>query len=122
MKRCLISVRKPREHREDDVGSSSSRAMIVKLRGHSTKIKFMKSSKSLKGTKIYFTEDLTQINHYLLLHTKNHCSEGVAVYSVNGTVMARCSNSNRVFRIKNNDDLPKYGLLNSAPDDAVNDE
>ena len=96
--------------------------MIVKLRGHSTKIKFMKSRKSLKGTKTFITEDLTKINHDLLLQAKDHCSEGMAVYSVDGTVMARCSNSNRVFRIKNKDDLLKYGLLNSAPDDAVNDE
>ena len=90
--------------------------------GHSTKMKFMKSRKSLKGIKILITEDLTKIKHDLLLHANDHCSEGVAVYSVDGTVMARCSNSNRVFRIKNKDDLLKYGLLNSTPDYAVNDE
>ena len=118
----VYRVGKPRESREDGVGSSSSRAMIVKLRGHSTKMKFMKSRKSLKGTKIFHTEDLTNINYDLLLRAKDHCSEGVAVCSVDGTVMARCSNSNRVFRIKNKDDLFKYFLLNSAPGDAVNDE
>ena len=45
----------------------------------------MKSAKSLKGTKIFITEELTKINHDLLLHAKDHCSEGVAIYSVDGT-------------------------------------
>ena len=85
-------------------------------------MKSVKSRQSLKGTKIFITEDLAKINHDLLLHAKDHCSEEVAVYSVAGKVIARCSNSSRVFCIKNKDNLLKYGLLNSAPDDAVNDE
>jgi hypothetical protein len=88
--------------------SPQPRAMIVKLNGYFTKLKFMRAKRNLSGKRIYINEDLTKINHRLLLNVKELCSPGVKVYSVDGTVVAR--KQGRVYRIKSIDDLVKYGL------------
>ena len=55
--------------REAEVGSENSPpgAMIVKLSGYSTKVKFMKAPRGLRGKEIYINEDLTKVNHDFLL-------------------------------------------------------
>ncbi len=87
---------------------SQPRAIIVKLNGYFTKLKFMRGKRNLSGKRIYINEDLTKINHRLLLNVKELCSPGVKVYSVDGTVVAR--KQDRVYRIKSIGDLVKYGL------------
>ena len=57
--------------------SLQPRAMIVKLSGYFTKLKFMRAKRNLSGKRIYINEDLTKINHRLLLNVKELCSQGV---------------------------------------------
>ena len=94
-------------------------AMIVKLAAHRTKMKFMKARRNLAPKKIFINEDLTKANHKLLLYVKKHVPEGVSVYSVDGTIMAR--SSDRVYRIHRRDDLVKFGLFVSATENADDD-
>ena len=75
--------------REAEVGSENSppRAMIVKLSGYGTNVKFMKARRGLRGKQIYINEDLTKVNYDFLLQVKKSCIDGVAVYNVDGNVM-----------------------------------
>ncbi|CAB4028541.1 Hypothetical predicted protein [Paramuricea clavata] len=93
------------------------RAMIVKLICYTTKMKFMKARRNLRGRQIYINEDLTKSNHQLLLYTKANCSSDVKIYSVDGTVVARTDR--RVYRIKHKEDLVKYGLLYSKDSKVI---
>lgn len=111
-------VGKPKVAEEGSVDPPAPRAIILKLNGHETKMKFMKSRQGLRGKRIFINEDLTKPNHELLLYAKDNRVEGVVVYSIDGTVMARSPTTNRVYRIKKKEDLVRYGLLNSAPEQA----
>ncbi|CAB3991401.1 Hypothetical predicted protein [Paramuricea clavata] len=95
-------VRKLKQANALNVGegqaSSQPRAILVKLNGYFTKLKFMRGKRNLSCKRIYINEDLTKINHRLLLNVKELCSPGVKVYSVDGTVVAR--KHDRVYRIK----------------------
>ena len=82
--------------------------IIIKLNGYFTKLKFMRAKINLSDKRIYINEDLTKINHRLLLNVKELCSQGVKVYSVDGTVVA--IKQDPVYRMKSIDDLVKYGL------------
>lgn len=79
----------------------------------------MKARRNLGGKKIYINEDLTKMNHQLLLHVKKSCSHDVKVYSVDGTVIARTPD--RVYRIKKTEDLVKDGLSDYEDVDNVED-
>ena len=109
-------VGKPKEPR-DGQSSPPPRAMIVKLAGHSAKMKFFRARRKLGPKKIFINEDLTKEDHKLLLHVKKRCPEGVSVYSVDGSIMARTSD--RVYRIKRMEDLEKYGLIGVVQDAEV---
>jgi len=104
----------------DGQTSPEPRAMIVKLAGHSAKMKFFRARPKLGPKKIFINEDLTKENHKLLLHVKKRCPEGVSVYSVDGSIMARTSD--RVYRIKRMEDLEKYGLIGVVQDAEVAEE
>lgn len=106
--------------REAVVGGENPppRAMIVKLSGYGTKLKFMKARRSLRGKQIYINEDLTKAYHDFLLRVKNCCVDGVAVYIVDGNVMARCSTTERVYRIDKIYDLKRHGFFKTAPNTA----
>ena len=75
----------------------------------------MKARRGLRGKNIYINEDLTKDNHDFLLQTKKDCGFGVAVYTVDGCVLARCANSRKVYRIVKSDDLKRFGLEKKAP-------
>lgn len=94
-------------------------AMIIKLAGYSPKMKFLRARRKLGPKKILINEDLTKENHRLLLHLKKRCTEGVSIYSVDGTIMARTSD--RVYRIKGKEDPEKYGLTTSVDTGDVHD-
>ena len=106
-------VDKPREA-EVGSGNSPTRAMIVKLCGYGTKLKFMKARWGLRSKQIYINEDLTKVNHDFLLRVKKSCIDGVAVYTVDGNVMARCSTTKRVYRIDKIDDLKSHGFFQNS--------
>lgn len=89
--------------------------MIVKLKSYGTNIKVMKVRRGLRGKNIYINEDLTEVNHDFLLQIKKDCAEWVAVYTVDGCVLARCRNPRNVYRIAKYDDLTRYGLNKKAP-------
>ena len=89
--------------------------MIVNLAGYSTKMKFMRARRNLGGKKVFVNEDLTKINHKLMMHIKEQCPEGVSVFTVDGTV--RVWSFNGVFRVTKSEDLAKYRLTEVA--DAV---
>lgn len=93
--------------------------MIIKLAGYSRKMKFFRARRKLGPKKILINEDLTKENHILLLHVKKRCTEGVSIYSVDGTIMARTSD--RVYRIKRKEDPEKYGLTTSVDTGDVHD-
>lgn len=99
-----------------EVGSENlpPRAMIVKLSGYGTKVKFMKARRGLRGKQIYINEDLTKLNHDFLLRVKKSCVDGVAVYNVDGNVMAKCSTTKRVYRIDKIDDLKSHGFFQNS--------
>ena len=104
---------------EVDNGNSPPGAMIVILSGYGTKLKFMKARRGLRGKQIYINEDLTKVNHDFLLRVKKSCIDGVAVYTVDGNVMARCSTAKRVYRIDRIDDLKSHGFFfKTAPNTA----
>ena len=46
------------------------RPMIVKLIGHQSKLKLIKARKNLKGKDVYIRENLTKVNHALLMFVK----------------------------------------------------
>ena len=112
-------VGKPKEPRDCQT-LPPPRAMIVKLAGYSTKMKFFRARRKLGPKKIFINEDLTKENHKLLLHVKKTCPEGVSVYSVDGSIMARTLD--RVYRIKRKEDLEKYGLTALDAEVAENEE
>lgn len=89
--------------------------MIVKLKSYGTNIKVMKVRRGLRGKNIYINEDFTEVNHDFLLQIKKDCAEWVAVYTVDGCVLARCRNPRNVNRIAKYDDLTRYGLNKKAP-------
>ena len=74
----------------------------------------MKACRGLGGEGIYINEDLTKENHDFLLQIKKDCAEGVAVYIVDGSVLARCANSRNVYRIVESDGLERYCLNKEA--------
>ena len=108
------------KRREAEVGSENStpRAMIVKLSGYGTKVKFMKARKGLRVKQIYINEDLTKVNHDFLVRVKKSCIDGVALYTADGNVMARCSTTKRVYRIDKIDGLKSHGFFKTAPNAA----
>jgi len=117
-------VGKPREAK---VGSENSPplATIVKLSAYGTKVKFIKARWDLRGKEIYINEDLTKVNHDFLLWVKKSCIDGVAVYIVDGNVMARCSTTKRVYCIDKIDDFKSNGCFKTAlnkAQDAANAE
>ena len=81
---------------------------------------FFRARRKLGPKNIFINEDLTKENHKLLLHVKKTCPEGVSVYSVDGSIMARTSD--RVYRIKRKEDLKKYGLTALDAEVAENEE
>lgn len=113
---------KPKVAEENDENLLLPRAMTVKLRGHDTKMKIVKTRRNLQGSNIFINEDLTKLNHKFLMNVRNNSTDGVAVYSMAGTVMTQSSGSNRVYHIKKKDDLVKYGLEDSAPEKTENAE
>lgn len=115
-------VGKPKVAEENDENLLLPRAMNMKLRGHDTKMKIVKTHRNLQGSNIFINEDLTKLNHKFLMYVRNKSTDGVAVYSMAGTVMTQSSGSNRVYRIKKKDDLVKYGLEDSAPEKTENAE
>ena len=56
--------------------------MIVRVIGHSTKIKIIKSPSKCRGKNIFINEDLNKFNLVLLKFTKQSCPVGVSVYTV----------------------------------------
>jgi hypothetical protein len=90
------------------------RPMIVKLIGHQSKLKLIKARKNLKGKDIYIREDLTKVNHALLMFVKKNCMEKTIVYTVDGVIMARLPGSGQIYRIKTKDDMVTYGLVNKT--------
>ena len=101
-------VKTPREGQDEP----PPRPMIVKLAGHSTKMKFMKAKRNLGGKKMFVNEDLTKINHKFMMHIKEQCPEGVSVFTIDGVVRVRSSNG--VFRVTKSEDLAKYSLTEVA--------
>ena len=99
------------------------RAMIVKLNSYGTKVKAMRAGRGLRGKNIYINEHLTKVNHDFLLQIKKDCPEGVAVYTVDGCVLAWFANVRKIYRIAKCDDLKRYGLnkkaLNTVQDAAT---
>ena len=91
------------------------RAMIVKLNSYGAKIKFMSARHGLRGKNIYINEHLTKVNHDFRLQFKKDCPEGVAVYTVDECVLARCASLRKVYRVAKYDDLKSYGLNKKAP-------
>ncbi len=91
------------------------RPMIVKLIGHQSKLKLIKARKNLKGKDVYIREDLTKVNHALLMFVKKNCVEKTIVYTVDGVIMARIPGSGKFYRIKTKDDMVTYGLVNKIP-------
>ena len=112
-------VGKPKKSRDGQT-SPPPRAMIVKLAGHSVKMKFFRARRKLGPKRIFINEDLTKENHKLLLYVKKRCPEGVSVYSVDGSIMARTSD--RVYRIKRKEDLEKFALIGDVQDAEVAEE
>ena len=91
------------------------RAMIVKLSSYGTRIKAMRARHGLRGKNIYINEHLTKFNHDFRLQFKKDCPEGVAVYTVDECVLARCASLRKVYRIARYDDLKSYGLNKKVP-------
>ena len=112
-------VGKPKKSRDGQT-SPPPRAMIVKLAGHSVKMKFFRARRKLGPKRIFINEDLTKENHKLLLYVKKRCPEGVSVYSVDGSIMARTSD--RVYRIQRKEDLEKFALIGDVQDAEVAEE
>ena len=75
--------------KQNTAGEVGPRAIIAKLRGHSTKMKFMKSRKNLVEEKIYINEDLTRENLRLLKQCRKSCGESTKVYSIDGRIIVR---------------------------------
>ena len=71
--------------------------------------------KNLKGKDVYIREDLTKVNHALLMFVKKNCVEKTIVYTVDGVIMARIPGSGKLYRIKTKDDMVTYGLVNKIP-------
>lgn len=92
--------------------------MIVKVTDYGIKMKIMKARRILNVKNIFINEDLTKINHELLLYVRKNCIEGVTVYSVDGIVMARSSNTGRTYRILKKEDLVKCDLFKAAPEET----
>ena len=111
-------IGKPKKSRDGQT-SPPPRTMIVKLAGYSTKMKFFRARRKLGPKKMFINEDLTKENHKLLLHVKTYCREGVSVYTVGGSIIAR--SSDRVYRVKRKEDLEKFGLTTPADTGDVHD-
>ena len=48
---------------------------------------------------------MTKVNYNFLLRVKKSCIDGMAVYTVDGNFMARCSTTKTVYRIDKINDL-----------------
>ena len=89
---------------------------VAKLRGHSTKMKFMKSRKNLVEEKIYINEDLTHENLGLLKQCRKSCGESMKVYSIDGKIIV-CSADDKIHRVKSKKDLLKFGLVDTLEEE-----
>ena len=102
--------------KQNTAGEAGPRAIIAKLRGHSTKMKFMKSRKNLVEEKIYINEDLTRENLRLLKQCRKSCGESTKVYSIDGKIIVRGADD-KIYRVKSMKDLLKFGLVDTLEEE-----
>lgn len=96
-----------RAHRVGSRSEGKTRAIIVKLSSHRSKIKILKNKKVLKDKRgFYINEDLTRLNQKLLFDAREALDVNVgSVYSYDGKILAKRRSDNKIVRVKSKDDL-----------------
>ena len=89
--------------------------LIVKFSNHRSKEKVLSRRRSLKGKRIFITEDLTKQNYQLLQAAKKHSSVS-SCWSHNGKILAKCENPPRTIHITD------LFILESIAETDVDDE
>ena len=94
-------------HRVGSFSTISDRAIIVKFKCRKEKIAVIQNRKKLKGSRVSISEDLTVINHQLLIKTK-HNPKVESAWSSMGKIFAKLHNG-RILTVNQKTNFDSHG-------------
>ena len=94
-------------HRVGSFSTISDRAIIVKFKCRKEKIAVIQNRKKLKGSGVSISEDLTVINHQLLIKTK-HNPKVESAWSSMGKIFAKLHNG-RILTVNQKTNFDSHG-------------
>ena len=94
-------------HRVGRFSTISDRAIIVKFKCRKEKIAVIQNRKKLKGSGVSISEDLTVINHQLLMKTK-HNPKVESAWSSMGNIFAKLHND-RIVTVNQKTNFDSHG-------------